>query len=232
MQQLPFDLIHHICSFTPELLEWFYTTTHAPVRKKDGHVWFLSHLACTDNYPLFLTVYEKTPTLSSSFMNILFEEATMCESVKVLDFLFKQYKYSVEVVRQYLFYAIQENCSVVIPCFLRYYPELLDTSMLEEAVYRDNYSLVKFIMNHPQFEHDCEDNQSFILAIQMGHGRIFRYMLNHAKIDPHEPDNAPLKEALYVGNARFVESLIQHPLVRSNLQLDMEEWQLLKSTLI
>ncbi len=229
---LPIDLIHQICSFTPELLEWFYTMNRKPVATRDCRIWFLFHLACRDNLPLFRSVYEKTRTLSTRLRNMLFEEATMCESEGVLQFLFQQYKYPEDVVRQYLFYAIQEDCSTVIPILLQNYPNLIDASTLEEAVYRNNYSLVKYILNHPQFEDDTEENQAFIVAIQMGHQRIFRYMLHHVRIEPHEPDNAPLKEALYAGHAWFAERLIQHPLVCANLQLDSEERQLLHSLLI
>lgn len=229
---LPVDLIHQICSFTPELLEWFYVTYQKNVATRDCRIWFLFHLTSRDNLSLFRIVYKKTRTLSIRLRNMLFEEATMCESARVLKFLFHQYKYPEEVVRQYLFYAIQEDCSAVIPILLHNYPSLLDVSTLEEAVYRNNYYLVKYILNHPQFEDDTGDNQAFIIAIQMGHRRIFRFMLHHVRIEPHEPDNAPLKEALYAGHAWFVERLMQHPLVCANLQLDSEERQLLHSLLI
>lgn len=226
---LPNELVHHICCFDTALLEWYYIYSKKNIIPSDCTMTFLFHLSSTDNVELFTSVYKKmSSSLNPHLMNMLFEEAIMCESVHVFRFLIHNWEFHENTTRQYLSYAIRENCaSILLPMFEKY-PYLIDSSTLEEAVYRNDYSLVKYILNHPLYTESSVDNHAFIISIQLSHRKIFRYMLRHSRIDAHEPDNEPLKHALYSGHPWFVRELMQDPYVRANLQLDTEENYLLR----
>lgn len=231
--QLSTDIIHEICRFDSNLLEWYYTTIKKPIVSADCNVVFLFHLASTDNIHMFKPIFKKLQKeLSPHFMNMLFEEAIMCESVFVMTFLLKKHTFPEDIIRNYLYDAIQEKCVSVIPYIFKYYPNLIDSQTLEEAVFRNQYPVVKYILNHPQFEESNQENQAFIIAIQLGHRKIFKYMMKHNRIEPHEPDNTPLKEAIYGGHGWFASELLQHPYVRMNLNLDSEEKQLLRTLIM
>lgn len=226
---LPTELVHHICRFDTALLEWYYIYSNKNIIPSDCTTPFLFHLSSTDNIDLFTVVFKKmSSSLTLHLMNMLFEEAIMCESVRVFRFLIDNWNFQEDTVRQYLSYAIHENCASIIPPMFEKYPYLIDSATLEEAVYRNDYSLVKYILNHPLYAESSADNHAFIIAIQMSHRKIFRFMLTHSRVDAHEPDNEPLKQAIYSGNPWFVRELMQDPYVRANLQLDTEEDYLLR----